>query len=358
MSIIRKTRIDKKLWIDKRNYRVGIKRVLRRKKLHRLKVSSLSAKINPRNILDNTILCQGDAKIIKFKVPNFFSIETNGQETLTFFSEIFEYITTSKENDKEIFIDSSAVQSVSESTLMYLFAIISDIRSRHFVIGGNHPIKEEVKDKYKKCGFDNVIRTKSVLTKMSFGNGQQMLMRGNKVQTQIVSEVCHFVKRYAHIDTTDLYGALVELMTNTVQHAYAEEDYLEKKWQIFIKNDIDGVKLIFLDTGKGIPGTVRKNKREILRLLFVPLVSLKESKILESAFRGEFRSQTEASNRGKGLPQIDKFMKSDYVGSASVYSGKAMCTIYLGNDGVYADREREIYGTLYECVILRGEKNE
>lgn len=358
MSSIKKIRQEKKAWFDSRSYKVGIKRAIRRKKLHNMKAVDSFYKRSSHVILDNNIISDIDEQRIEFKVPDFFSIETNGKETLIFFSKIFEYITTSIEKNKEIFINSSNVQHVSESTLMYLFAIISDIKSRDFVIAGNHPVKVEIRAKYKKCGFDKVIRTKSVLTKMIFDDGQQMLIRGNRIQTKIAAEVCNFVTKYAHIDVKDLYSALVELMGNTVQHAYNEDYYLEKKWQIFVKNELEGVKLIFLDTGKGIPGTVKKNKIERLLQVFSAVINLEECKILESAFKGEFRTQTGALNRGKGLPQIDKFLKSKNVLNAAVYSGKGMCTIQSGDNGIFSDREKEIYGTLYECVILRSVQND
>lgn len=283
----------------------------------------------------------------KFVVPRNFSIEDNRNETLKFFGDIFDYV-EKKQGKREIFIDSTFVDKVTESTLMYFFAIISDVKCANYDIGGNHSRNFWVKKIYKNCGFDKLLKNKEFSFSV-FNEGNILLIRGNKVKTDVAKNVCKFLAEKVGINTRAFYGAFVELMTNTVQHAYLSEDKLEKKWQVFLEYRDNMVKFIFLDTGKGIPATVKRTKCEKLKML-IPRV-MNESDILKSAFEGEFRTRTEKDHRGKGLPQIYNVMCSDYVTNAVVYSGKGYVGIMEAENDVYYSFDDDFYGTLYEFTI-------
>ena len=190
--------------------------------------------------------------------------------------------------------------------------------------------------------FDHPYRQKNIFVARSYN-----------VPTAIASEACRFIVEESDLDTKDLYPAFIEMMTNATQHAYDEETKLDKKWQIFIQKNFDGIRVIFLDTGKGIPGTVKKTKMERMKEVFSILMNVDEKMILKSAFDGEFRSSTGEKNRGNGLPQIYKVMLKKYVKSAIVYTGRVSCTVVNGREPEYFETEGDFFGTLYELNISR-----
>lgn len=295
-----------------------------------------------------------------FVVPEKFSIEQNTNATLSFFTGIINYIDKeyTSENKKIIIIDATRVKVVSESALMYLFAIVCDAKSDKFIIRGYHPHKKSAKQLFKRLGFNNVLR-KDKFIRQDFEKDEGMLIRGNIVDNEVVGDVCRFVADKTSNDTRKLYGALVELMCNTVQHAYDEENRLEKKWQLFLFRTKKCVQLIFLDTGKGIPRTVKTNWKDTLASLFTTSPgSPKDSNLLKSAFKGDFRSQTEDPNRGRGLPQIYDVMNDKNIRNVFVYSGNAVLKRLDDGHNDFSDQKNELFGTLYEMnIVIREEEH-
>lgn len=349
--------------------RICIKRFLQKQKRKRLKKHlrrmNAFANSNIRSLRHSGFLQklqefkEQSGDVIKVVAPSNFSIETNRAETLKFFSAIFTFI---KEGHKggDLFIDSSKVNKVSVSALMYLMAVLSDAKSAKYIIRGNHPKDKDARKIYINYGFNKVVKTKESLARFSLNNGDQIWIRGNSVSPNIVAEVCLRVKRECNLDTRGLYGALVELMNNAKQHAYLEDDILEKKWQIFLSCEKEKIVLIFLDTGRGIPDTVKRDfKEQIIQKML--LMNIDEARLLESALEGNFRSSTGEKNRGQGLPQINNFLKSEVVLEPVLYSGRAMCTFGTGCKLIpihgktkFWQLEGNFEGTLYEWAMPRS----
>lgn len=346
MIIIKINTVERKIWNSRRLAKLLKYRTNRRIKIKKMKKNGIYFSTVSNNF---SIFPQRRSwnEREKFIVPRNFSLEDNRNETLKFFGDVFDYI-EKKQSKREIFFDSTFVDNVTESTLMYFFAIISDVKCANYDIGGNHSRNFWVKKIYKNCGFDKLLKNNEFSFNI-LNEGNILLIRGNKVKTDVAKKVCDFLTDKIDINTREFYGAFIELMTNTVQHAYLNEDKLEKKWQVFVEYKNSSVKFIFLDTGKGIPATVKRTKYEKLKML-IPRI-MNESDILKSAFDGEFRTRTEKDYRGKGLPQIYDVMCSSCVKNAVVYSGKSyMGIIKTGND-LYHCFDDDFYGTLYEFTI-------
>ena len=290
----------KRLWLINRSKKLLIRRTEKKRKCKNLRRHNGGKDVITHDANFFSLKIAEQKSRVNFIAPKSFSIESNGEETLEFFSNLISFVENKYENteEKTLYIDSSQVVDVTESTLMYLFAIVSDAKAANFDIGGNHPKKEKIRRLYKQCGFDRIMSKKS-FTQQYFDDNEVFIVRGEKIPTKTVANICKFIRKETGIETRSLYEALIELMGNTTQHAYYEDDKLEKKWQIFIKNSLSKVRLIFLDTGRGIPSTVRKNWNEKLRSIFPPVLDVKESKILQSAFEGNFRTRTESPKIGR-----------------------------------------------------------
>lgn len=288
----------------------------------------------------------------RFTMPKIFSIEDNRDETLFFFERVLKFRDGAKDGDR-IHLNSVAVEKVTASTLMYLIAVIFDSKSRICDIGGNYPQDADADRFFEKCGFKKFI--KNMHDEIVPQKSEIKIVTGIDVKPEIVAQVCRFVKENTEgIDITDLYAVLIELMSNTFNHAYDEFDKLEKKWFLYAEKKDDVINFVFLDTGKGLPKTVAMNHYEKMQK-YVPFWKLDEAELINSALKGEFRTETGKANRGQGLPQVNSFFLSSIVVTASVYSGRGICKLNNDLDGMYElnNANRELYGTLYEWSIKR-----
>ena len=111
-------------------------------------------------------------------------------------------------------------------------------------------------------------------------------------------------------------------------------------WYMYAEYSENKIRLIFLDTGLGIATTVKKK-------YFFEKYIKKDSELIESAFMGEFRTETQKEHRGLGLPALKEYAEKGYFKSFFVLSGKGGYK-YQGN-GMFSrlDIENKIYGTIY-----------
>jgi hypothetical protein len=152
--------------------------------------------------------------------------------------------------------------------------------------------------------------------------------------------------------TDELYEIIIELMTNTVQHAYNDKEILTvNQWYIYVGVNEDILQFVFLDTGEGIPQTVNKKAIEKFGDLFN--VNRNDSYYIISALNGEWRSMTEEKYRGKGLPFVLGYSKRDEVCNYTIISGKAVVKIGKEGDVTYTDLNNRIFGTLYYWEIRK-----
>ena len=350
MTIIKNKTLARRVWNKRRSEKLLKKRTIRLEKIKNRRNRN-DGLLDIVTIEKRPSYPKKGKNAKRFIVPKEFSIERNIKETLRFFSKIINFIGVSNPY-RGVYFDSSKVKYVTESTLMYLFAIISDVRCADYIIRGNHPRNESIKRVYQNCGFDKLLN-KDEFSYTVLDNGNALLIRGKTVSSNVGRNVSDFLQSATGISDTNrgiFYAALIEMMSNTSQHAYLKDDKLEKKWQIFMQKKNGVVNFVFLDTGQGIPATVSRTYKEKAKVLYEP-EDIKDSDLLKSAFEGEDRSRTEQKNRGRGLPQIYILMNSNFVKHSAVFSGKAIMAIALPNDKIYYNLDDSFYGTLYEFTF-------
>lgn len=293
------------------------------------------------------ILSRRFCRQIILKVPTVFSIESNTKKTMRFF-RLLKDSWNNCEQGRKIFIDSSNVRRLSESSLMYLYAMIAETKSRKVQIGGNYPKNQIAKRIYQRTGFRSVLEYDKSEEDISLTKTSQ-LYRSRSVQPSIVKGVCWKIQEFLGFKVNLLYEALIELMGNTFDHAYQGTTNYDKKWQLFIMKKGEFAVIVFLDTGFGIPKTVRKKFTDHLK-------GYVDKDLLASALRGEYRSETGESNRGLGLGQISHFFAQSIVVDTLIYSGKGL--LRRDEEGVnrFYDMQFTLSGVLF-CFVLKGENN-
>lgn len=270
-------------------------------------------------------------------LPENFSLSQNSSETINFFSGMIEIIKKS-EKKARLFFDLSNVRSATPDAIMYFIALINNVRRMRILdieCSGNMPVAEQPRNVFEKVGFYNYVEPARFIT-MTKDPDRLKIIQGNEIDADIVSSICDFVieKTYSStlLSTKRLYPMLIELMSNVKQHAYQDNKGLMfPKWYIYVENCDKEIKFIFLDTGIGIPNTIRKNWVERIKDIFG--ADKDDATYIFAALQGQFRTETRQEHRGKGLPEIYNAVISEnsLMDNLSVISGHGICKINCGN---------------------------
>lgn len=343
-DIIRKLSKHQKEWLNKRNIKIQKKLSQKKRKKKAFKNRIHSHNNNNSN----------SKNVFTVNTPTVFSIEKNSEETIQFFNKIL-----TKRNEHKFgthfFINSESVTEVTVDALMFLIAIITDTKNNFlykYTFAGNFPKEANAKRVFIESGFMAFVQSDSG-NKIYPQTDNIQIIKGKTVDAPTAAKVCDFVQkncRLSRIDTIPLYNILVELMANTTQHAYTERTAgVANYWYLFAEKREGKVNFVFLDTGLGIPTTVRKKLSER-----IPYIN-KDSDFIKSALEGEFRTQTRRPNRGKGLPQISECFRSGILQNIFVYAGKGCCTLNKRNQMHYetVELKNKIFGTLFCWQITK-----
>lgn len=250
-----------------------------------------------------------------------------------------------------MFFDLSEVENVTIDAIMYLLAIIKNLQNYGLTkhnYSGNMPKCEFIRKKFIESGFLKFVnsRVPSVVT-----NDNKIAIRtGHKNDSIVLKEICDFIIKKANctkIATKGLYVLMAEMMYNTSEHAYASSSLTMKNWYIFVENENEKFQITFLDTGLGIPKTMRKRFKE-------KLVRVSEDELIISALMGELRSTTKLAYRNNGLPTIRRYAENHQIENLHILSNKAVCKVCNKEGKIqYNTKEQKdsIMGTIYYWEI-------
>jgi anti-sigma regulatory factor (Ser/Thr protein kinase) len=138
-----------------------------------------------------------------------------------------------------------------------------------------------------------------------------------------------------------LQGMLIELMTNSVNHAYINNNK-QKSWYISTRHEIEEnkVEFCFVDNGDGIINTINVRLGEKLYT--------SNEEIIKKAFDGEYRSRTKLSNRGRGLIVIKNNHNKMTVKSLKVITNNVILDF---ETGIATRLKTSFSGTFYSWVL-------
>lgn len=346
---MRKKNPKYKAWLKKRLVKLGKNR---RKRKQQKRFGHNAANPTVKNIK-----AKSKKKLYKVEAPCNFSIKDNPKEVIPFFDDIVRFTKSEKENTN-IFFDMSAVSNITADAIIYLLAVIKDLQgmglTRHNFLG-NLPTDPKMRCYLEQSGFLNYVKINYQIHETP--SNQIQIISNNRYDQLTAKQICDFVCVNSNCKKTQtkfLYVLITEMMLNTWQHAYNKTKDKLNKWYLFIQNIEEKTLFTFLDIGQGIPKTVRTKWTERL----FP----SESSIVESALKGEFRTQTGEDYRGKGLPKIAECVKNHNLEKLFIISNKAYCKVeYKQNEMVITKNEQHkaILGTIYYWEInIKGVKND
>lgn len=291
------------------------------------------------------------------KAPNNLSIFNATQDAVKYFDAVMQVVKSCKMGDS-IFFDLSEVEIINPDAIMYLIAIIRNtrrIRGLRIQCAGNMPKVDSAREIIEKSGFLKFVSSISKLQYRS-DNKYMKISDGTDANGKLASSFCDFVQNVCektNLDTKRLYPMIIELMTNTHQHAYEphEMQTMMCNWYIFAQDTDDAVHFIFLDTGLGIPKTVSKHFWEKIK----DWVNKNDALYLKSALQGEFRSETKQGHRGKGLPGIYEDAQTSSISNLCVISGRGKCAVKKNSVIETECLNQAFEGTLFTWDILKQE---
>lgn len=298
-------------------------------------------------------------KTIRLKAPAKFSIIKNVNETGQFFADLISVLKDKGVSNATVFIDLNEVEYLTTDAIMYLLAIICNAKSseeRDIAFKGNRPKTQQANELLQQSGFFQYVH--SVVSDITTDSNNVRIVSGQDVNGDVVEKVIDFVNKNCNTNrlfTLELYDVMIELMNNAIQHAYDKSDILnERNWYVYAADNKNKVKIVFLDTGLGIAETVHRDWGEY----FKDIIRKDDGKYVESALRGEFRSQTGESNRGNGLPTVYEYAKRQEVVKFQIHTGKSISKVHSDGSLSSKEIERPLYGTLFYWEISKKDIKE
>ncbi len=284
-----------------------------------------------KSIVGNSSRRRKTHATITLHAPAHFSIVNNKEETLEFFSHAFSEMGRCKFR-QDIFFDLKDIKLISPDAIMLMIALVKNIRrckTMQTTCRGNLPDNLEARTYIEKSGFYSFVKVHGPIPQPNQKSAIQ-ISSGYEVDPALIGSICSFVSSRAglpeRIYTKGLYQIITELMTNTIQHAYnTDRGLMENRWYIYVEDSPAKIQFVFLDTGSGIPSTIKVNFVEKVMQTFGS--NANDAKLISSALKGDYRSETGERHRGKGLPNIYEASKTDRISKLNIISGHGQCMV-------------------------------
>ena len=306
------------------------------------------------------------------KAPKNFSIIGNPHETIDYFNTIIDFVGRAK-NFVLIRYDLSEINNITIDAIIYMIAISLNINSLYnpkfrVLIPDNPSLRELV----LSSGIANFFNAGEI--EISKNNDYFTIKMGNKTDVELAQSICDFTNESLKLDFRDtkfLYDMLIEMMTNTGQHAYNKTDKIQTQWFIFAECNENKIKYTFIDTGLGIPQTMSKhilsiNQKDLEKDGFILDIlnqfSDEESNdtllLLTGLRGGGFRTRTNKPYRGKGLPEIyDHYKELHKTSNLKIISGACLCEFDEKNreTPIVTELRKKFLGTLFYWEINKDD---
>lgn len=326
-------------------------------------------------------------KKISLLAPKKFGFFDDYEEVITYF-DLARKICKCKNFEKNLRFDLSCVEKISIDAIMYMIAFVKTTGHENINFFLNIPENTKCKKFILSCGIGNFMKDKDVFTANECED-YYAIEFGSKADTDTAKKISDFVYKKLGINKIEgyfLYNMLIELMNNTEQHAYDDDE--KKVWYIFIENTRNKIKCTFLDTGKGIPATISirnnfkydgdfdklfssssthllsdhgDNYSDFGDFSFVDIldsISNRDSKLIFSALMSNSnRTKTKNYNRGRGLPEIYNYYKKDkYTSKFKIISRNGVCIFKDSkrNSPDMIDLDIAFNGTLFYWEIKKS----
>lgn len=236
--------------------------------------------------------------------PQVFSLLKNRDETITYINTILskagEGCFTRMDMSQIAYVDQVTVSLVI--SLMMDRRVASKARLRHIEVAIPSDNSEPA-DMFRLCDFHKTVTAKDV-------DRNYFLSRtSNQVNQRFTEEIINFAEQHGARDVKVLNPLLVEIFSNTNNHATPSDDSSKTPWFLSVVNRDDRICFSVIDLGIGIYESLRTHdalrclpKKELA--LVEKMYSDKQSLYLAKSIPNGVYSSTKSRSRGKGLKTI------------------------------------------------------
>lgn len=289
-------------------------------------------------------------------LPEIFSITENYNEVI----EKFEIIKKLIKDAKPLYLDMSKITKLTIETVLYFLSLFDSCKEikLNYHIQGNAPENEECKQIFINSGFYEFVLSRYKNEK--YEDKFLSIKFDNEISSETSKKLMIFIMRYLRKDRNQLKNlqkVLIEMMGNTVEHAYKESKRNDAKWYLIARYDEDQnhIKFSFLDNGIGIPSSINKVHSEKVKKLIDKINPFKkvleDNYLIYSALKGEFRTKTQNKWRGNGLPRILETARNGYIDDLFIFSNNGL--VKINDDNIIQQEIKSTFnGTLYSWIYI------
>lgn len=299
-----------------------------------------------------------------FSTPSIFSFIENYIDTYSYFNIIDAYINQyDSDLNTCIIFDFRKVETITIDAIMYMLAFIfREKKKSNISFAMTLPENNKLLRFFKNCGIHQFIENDFPVDESI--KDYCIIKTASSVDVNMISKMYQYIiersKTLTDVEKSRLYNIFVEIITNSVEHAY---DCAENtpNWYCFIEDCGKYLKVTFLDVGKGIVKSIfskQKGSVEDFSLLFGGIKYDTEKSFIYRALKGQIiRFNKDTMNRGKGLPEIYQFLnKSKNINNIRIISNNE-CLVFTKqkrNKKVsLIHLKNEFQGTLYYFEIKK-----
>jgi hypothetical protein len=279
---------------------------------------------------------------IKITAPIKFSLTENINETLNFVTSIKRL----GSKGRKLHIRLAHIETIRQGAIAMLLSVVGELSEKGIRVSGDYPQNKEARKILEQSGFFNYVHGR--IDEENKNTVNTILTKGKDVvdakqSSSIVLDAMKTVWGVAYRNQA-LQGLLIELMANTVNHAFPDKQH--RRWWLSVNHDQSNnkVSFVFVDNGVGIINTLYlKFSKKIKNLFFES-----DATLLASAFEGKVGSRTQLGNRGRGLPSIYKKQHQGHIRKLKVVTNNVFLDF---ENNTFKSLKNDFSGTYYYWEI-------
>lgn len=284
---------------------------------------------------------------IKFEhvfAPEIFSFLDNHDQIISYLNKLSEMA----RRNIATFIRLDNIEKISSGSIALMLSILDEFEMHDTEVAGSYPRDESIRELLEKSGFFKFVRGHVKNPDNLYSSDEIERKKDYTVDSELTAKLIHKAMETITGQSEknkNIQSILIEMMANTVNHAYPEEE--KSPWWISTNHDKKNgkVSFSFIDKGFGIKNTLELRLADKVTNIFNSDLDM-----ITSAFEGTFGSRTGLKHRGKGLPKIKSVATNGEIGKFLVISNKVIYDFSGKNSKIMKE---SLSGTFYYFEIER-----
>jgi len=277
---------------------------------------------------------------VSYKAPENFILKDNPEEVLAFIQKV------KNNKSNKVFINLSSVTRIHAGSIAMLTSVVGELSDKNIKCRGNRPNDNHAREVFERSGFFNIVTGE--ISPENINDDNKIIKRGKSKVIQ--KETAKYIKKAMKTvsgeekKNTSLQRILIEMMNNSVQHAYKNSLFTNYWISFYHDRKEKKVCIVFLDNGQGIIKTLNRTFWDSVTERFK---TKSNSELLYQILMDKDVAIRNAPGRGRGLPAIYK--KSASFSNFTVISNRAFIDL---ENNTTRDLLNNYNGTFYYFELI------